>query len=124
MLNKLNIAKNILNSSLSELILSFSFLPEQNQLRFDLRNGSRLYIIYNVFGEYAYQLSFSYNPLDRIRFDAMDKKWKVPNPPHHFHPRFIKEGFHSPMTGNPSQDLPVLIDLIISHKLDNTNVRF
>ena len=59
----------LIKESNSELILSFSFLPEQNQLRFDLRNGSRLYIIYNDFDEYAYQLNFSYNPLDRIRFD-------------------------------------------------------
>ncbi len=55
-------------SNISVLILSFSFIPEQNQLRFDLRDGSRLYIIYNDVNEYAYQLSFSYDPLDRIKF--------------------------------------------------------
>ena len=106
------------------MILSFSFIPEQNQLKFDLRDGSRLYIIYNDVNEYAYQLSFSYDPLDRIRFDSMDKNWPTSNPPHHFHPRFTKNGFHSPMIGSPSYDIPILIKLLKTHKLEDKNLRF
>ena len=111
-------------SNLSESILSFSYIPEQNQLRFDLRNGSRLYIVYNDFDEYAYQYIFSDDPLDRIRFDAMDKKWNVPTPPHHFHPRFNKNGFHSPMNGIPSHDIPILIKMLKSHELEDKNLQF
>ena len=111
-------------SNLSESILSFSYTPEQNQLRFDFRNGSRLYIVYNDFDEYAYQLNFSDDPLDRIRFDAMDKKWVVPTPPHHFHPRFSKDGFHSPMNGIPSHDIHILIRMLKSHELEDKNLQF
>ncbi len=74
--------------------------------------------------EYAYQLCFSNNFLDRVRFDAMDKNWEVINPPHHYHPRFSKKGFQSPMTGNPKQDIPIFIDLIRTHKLEDKKHRF
>ncbi len=54
----------------------------------------------------------------------MDKNWDVLNPPHHFHPRFNNEGLHSPMIGTPNHDIPILIDLITSHQLENKNLRF
>ncbi|MHA1719294.1 MAG: hypothetical protein ACTSXK_07200 [Promethearchaeota archaeon] len=54
----------------------------------------------------------------------MDKNWPTSNPPHHFHPRFTKNGFHSPMIGSPSYDIPILIKLLKTHKLEDKNLRF
>ncbi|MHA1518997.1 MAG: hypothetical protein ACTSVZ_04525 [Promethearchaeota archaeon] len=121
---KLRDALDLLHSHLPTHILSYSYIPEQNQMRLNLTNGSRLYIIYNEADEYAYQLSFSYDPLDRIRFDSMDKNWSVQSSPHHFHPRYNKNGFDSPMMGVPSNDIPILIELIKSHNLEDKNLRF
>lgn len=89
-------------------------------MRFDFNNGSRLYIAYNDFDEYAYQLIFSFEPLDRIRFNAMDKSWNVDEPPHHFHPRFDEKGYNSPMLGIPSEYFPlfiIILNLIIPESI-------
>ncbi len=42
--------------------------------------------------------------LDRCRFDNYDDKWNTITRPNHFHPRFVKEGFKSPMIGHPNKN--------------------
>ena len=71
--------------------------------------GFRLYIRYNDYGEYSYQLIFSQKPNDRLRFDNYDNVWKVSTHPHHFHQRGEKNAIESPMTGDPNHDIPILI---------------
>ena len=54
----------------------------------------------------------------------MDKEWNVSSKPNHFHPRFTKNGFNSPMTGDFSIDIPLLIEMIKNHKLLDERLRF
>lgn len=85
-------------------------------LEIKLINGLRLHIRYNDFGEYSYKLIFSSDDLDRIRFDNYDKDWNVETKPHHYHLRGAEEAMKSPMSGTPSDDLPILISEIEKHK--------
>jgi len=62
--------------------------------------------------------------LDRCRFDNYDDKWNVKTRPNHFHPRYDENGYNSPMTGNPSQDLQLLIKLIKTGNLLAKKIRF
>ena len=71
--------------------------------------GFILYIRYNDFDEYSYQLNFSQKPYDRIRFDNYDKFWEVSTRPHRFHKRGKKNAIKSPMKGDPLNDFPILI---------------
>jgi hypothetical protein len=121
---KLDAAKKHVIEILSSDMLTLDFNPEQNQFKCVLRDGSRLYIVYNSGGEHAYQLLFSEDRLDRVRFDSMDVTWKVTSKPNHFHPRFAKEGFFSPMTGDPESDMPNLCNLIKNHRLLDKDHRF
>ncbi len=107
-----------------EEINSIIFQTEHNQLKLTFNDGSLLYIGFNDAEEYAYQLIFSAENLDRIRFDCMDKNWIVSSNPHHFHPRFHTEGFESPMNGNPETDIPLLIKLIQEGQLKQKDIRF
>lgn len=85
--------KSILEISLRDKIKSVEIKILYNQLKTEFSDSSLLYIVYNDFGEYAYQLIFSNNKLDRIRLDSMDKNWEVDTNPNHFHPRFSKNGY-------------------------------
>lgn len=116
--------KSILEISLRDKIKSVEIKILHNQLKTEFSDSSLLYIVYNEFGEYAYQLIFSNNKLDRIRFDSMDKNWEVDTNPNHFHPRFSKNGYNSPMTGKYENDLPILIKLINNGNLLDENYRF
>ena len=49
---------------------------------------------------------------DRERFDNYDKKWNIKTHPHHFHPRYRKEGKESLMTGIPDHDIPLLVKFL------------
>ncbi|KKN04175.1 hypothetical protein LCGC14_1100130 [marine sediment metagenome] len=62
--------------------------------------------------------------LDRCRFDNYDDKWNLSTRPNHFHPRFIKDGFISPMIGHPDQDIQKLCKLLLSNKLILKDFRF
>lgn len=86
-------------------------------MTFSLLDGSKLYIRYNDFGEYSYQLDFSQKKDDRIRYDNFDDKWPVSSQPHHFHPRNGLEALESPMTGDPEHDMPLLIKVIVEEDL-------
>ncbi|MFW9992672.1 MAG: DUF6516 family protein [Candidatus Odinarchaeota archaeon] len=123
-LDKLNKAKQLIRKSLDQRITSYAYQANHNQLKFTFRDGSVLYVIYNRIGEYAYQLLFSKQSLDRVRFDSMDKEWNVDTKPNHFHPRGDKKGYRSPMIGNPEDDIPELVKLILSGELKNRTKRF
>ena len=105
-------ARNIILECLAGEINAILFQTEHNQLRITFHDDTVLYIGYNDAEEYAYQLMFSKEHLDRIRFDCMDKKWDVSSDPHHFHPRFHLQGLVSPMNGDPTTDIPLLVNLI------------
>ena len=81
-------------------------------LMIQLKDGSILYIRYNDFVEYSYQIMFSHKPLDRVRFDNYDDRWEVSTRPHHLHPRNQEKAKESQMTGIPSHDIPLLIDYV------------
>ncbi len=105
-------------------ILHFKIEDNLGRLKVFFSNGSILYVYYNNYDEYAYQIVFSSSPLDRIRFDSMDAKWDVESKPNHFHPRFTKEAFESPMLGEPSTDMRKLCSLIQEGKVKSQDFRF
>jgi len=75
-------------------------------------NGLTVYIRFNDYQEYSYQVVFSLKPNDRIRFDNFDARWSIDSQPHHFHPRCKENGIQSPMKGDPNYDIPILIKII------------
>jgi len=81
-------------------------------LKVTFLKGFILYIRFNDFQEYSYQLMYSQQPNDRLRFDNFDDRWPVRTRPHHFHPRHGGDAIESPMTGIPEQDIPILIQMI------------
>ncbi len=78
--------------------------------------GIGIYIRYNDFEEYSYQIVFSQEFLDRIRYDNYDEMWNVNSKPHHLHPRGKKAAFESPMNGEPKHDIPILLKELIEKK--------
>jgi hypothetical protein len=70
-----------------------------------LRDETHLFILYNNHNEYTYPIFFSKIELDRTRFDSYDDGWKVFTKPHHFHSRYDKIEFFSPMNGNLEHDI-------------------
>ncbi len=117
-------AKRLILESLDPQITHFLYQENHNQHKYTFRDGSTLYIVYNRKGDYAYQLLFSSQPLDRVRFDSLDKKWDVDTKPHHFHPKGRSDAYRSPMTGNPDEDIPRLVSYILSGELRKANKRF
>ena len=89
-----------------------------------LRDGTKFYVRYNNHNEYSYTVIFSKNKWDRIRFDNYDDKWIVKTRPNHFHPRYNKDGFVSPMNGLPEHDIPLLSSFIKSGDLFSQDFRF
>ena len=71
-----------------------------------------LYIRYNDFSEYSYQLNYSRNKYARIRYDNYDKHWKISTTPHHLHERGKMSAIESPMKGIPIEDMQVLITIL------------
>lgn len=60
---------------------------------------------------------FSFQMLDRIRFDNFDDNWEVPSKPHHTHPRHLKTAIESPFKGIPSEDIKFLCSIIQSGEI-------
>ncbi|MBN1216627.1 MAG: hypothetical protein JXA99_14455 [Candidatus Lokiarchaeota archaeon] len=114
---KLKIAKDILEQELSEIIsfLSIDFIFKRLNIKF--HNGINIYIVYNNYDEYSYSILFSKLKLDRYRFDNYDDRWNVSSKPHHFHPRNAKEAIESKMTGLPEKDMIYLVDFLKSKKI-------
>ena len=108
-LNKLAIARKILLNELLSKIKNEYIDDERPFLKITFFKGTILYIRYNDYDEYSYQLIFSQEPLDRIRYDNYDDMWKVKSSPHHFHLTGEKTAIKSPMNGDPEHDIPILL---------------
>ncbi|MFX0063158.1 MAG: DUF6516 family protein [Candidatus Hermodarchaeota archaeon] len=106
-------ARSLLFKSLAPRISSDVINLEGCFFKLVFTNGTILYLTYNNFSEYSYQYIYSYKQFDRERFDNYDKNWNVTTHPHHFHPRGVKEGKESPMTGEVDHDLPLLVDFLL-----------
>ena len=78
-------------------------------------NEITLYIRYNDYGEYSYNVIFSPNPNDQMRFDNYDDIWDVKARPHHFHIPGLQSVVNGPMKGEPDHDIPILLKHIIDH---------
>ena len=108
-IDKLKAARKfLLNELLSEIKEEY-IDDERPFLKITFFKGLVLYIRYNDYDEYSYQLIFSQEPLDRIRYDNYDDMWEVSSKPHHFHTRGDKTAIESPMIGDPSKDIPILL---------------
>ena len=83
-----------------------------SQLKITLKSGVILYIKYNEFGEYGYQIIYSPRKNDFSRFDNFDDKWDVSTKPHHLHERGNRNVVASSMIGKPTHDIPILIKYI------------
>ncbi|MHA1660099.1 MAG: toxin-antitoxin system TumE family protein [Promethearchaeota archaeon] len=118
-LDKLIVArKRLLNELLTEIKDEY-IDDERPFLKITFFKGLILYIRYNDYDEYSYQLVFSQKPLDRIRYDNYDDMWKVKSKPHHFHPRGDKTAIESPMNGNPKNDIPILLKKLLKKEFKN-----
>ena len=95
--------KEIINSELDHSIYQLKILFSQ---------GTVLYIRYNKYDEYAYQVIFSKRKGDWIRYDNFDDIWSVSTKPHHFHSRYNKPIMESRMIGDPEHDMPKLIEFL------------
>jgi len=80
-------ARSIIEEKLKIRIISFQIDLIACRLKYQLRDGTKLFIHFNDYSEYGYQLIFSDKGLDRVRFDNHDDHWNVQTKPHHFHPR-------------------------------------
>lgn len=101
----------LINQFLSE-IYEIILNDDRPILTIKFRKGFILYIRYNDFDEYSYQILFSQKKFDRIRYDNYDDKWNVSSKPHHFHPRNKQTALESRMIGKPGKDIPVLIQIL------------
>ncbi|MFX0098985.1 MAG: DUF6516 family protein [Candidatus Hodarchaeota archaeon] len=81
-------------------------------LTISFTKGIKLYIRYNDFGEYSYQVQFSHVKDDRIRFDNYDTTWPTKTAPHHVHQVGTGDAIDSPMVGDPAKDMPHLIKML------------
>ena len=109
-IDKLRAARKlILNELLSEI--KDEYIDDEHPfLKITFFKGLVLYIRYNDYDEYSYQLIFSQEPLDRICYDNYEDIWKEKSRPHHFHPRGNKTAIESPMNGDPKHDIPILLN--------------
>ena len=118
-IEKLTTARSfILNKLLSEIKEEY-IDDERPFLKIAFLKGLILYIRYNDYDEYSYQLTFSQEPLDRIRYDNYDENWEVNSKPHHFHPRGEKIAVESPMKGDPKHDILILLKKLLEKEFKN-----
>ena len=106
---------NLLNKQIIDIELNESL----SQLKVFLDSGETIFIRYNRFGEYGYQIIHSRNKGDFSRFDNYDDQWNVSTRPHHFHIRGGEKVQVSPMNGTPGHDISILVDYI-RNSLDQT----
>jgi len=102
-------ARELLIDLLGNDIIKDELDDTYSQLKLIFNSGIVLYIRYNEYGEYGYQIIFSPLKDDFSRFDNFDDRWDVPSKPHHFHKKGDKEAIASPMLGNPTHDIPILV---------------
>jgi len=123
-IRKLERSRLIIEGKLSIHLKKIHFEPKLARIHIILRNEISLFIRYNNHDDYAYSVLFSKVELDRCRFDNYDDRWNISTKPHHFHPRYNKLGFSSPMNGNPENDIPLICEFIKSGELLSTDLRF
>jgi len=123
-IKKLEESKSILEKELSIYIKNLNFEPKLARISLILRDDMNLYIRYNNHDEYSHVIIFSKLELDRVRFDNYDDRWNISTRPHHYHPRYLREGFSSPMNGNHEHDIPIFCNLIKSGHLRSSNFMF
>ncbi len=109
---KISIARKLLNEELSNYILEQKLNERKPLLTVKFLKGFTVHIRYNDYDEYSYQIQFSQQPQDFIRYDNFDDRWNVTSKPHHLHRRNTKEATESPMVGIPEKNIPILIEPI------------
>ena len=115
MINNLQFLQNariLLMELMNERIIEEELNVSHSQLKLFLDSGEIILIRYNQYGEYGYQIIHSRQKRDFSRFDNFDDKWDVKSRPHHYHLRGGKNVKSSPMTGNPKDDMPILVNYI------------
>ncbi|HMF31379.1 MAG TPA: hypothetical protein VKK79_08200 [Candidatus Lokiarchaeia archaeon] len=122
--DKIELAQDILEEDLGDLLENILFDFEIPRFTATLVDRTKIIIRYNNYDEYAYFIIFSESLLDRCLFDNYDQRWEVESSPHHFHPRFSKPAFSSPMNGNPELDIRLLCELIQSGSIFSSDLRF
>ncbi len=110
--SKIVIARKIIVQECLSEIKDILLDNDRPLLKISFLKGLVVYIRFNDYQEYSYQINFSFNLNDRIRFDNFDANWPVKTQPHHLHPRGKKDGIESPMIGDPNHDIPLLIEFI------------
>lgn len=111
-ISKLVKARKILFHALETEIIQLNLDSLIYQLKIVFSQGSILFIRYNEFDEYAYQVIFSKRKGDFVRFDNFDDRWLISTKPHHFHTKYYKKVTESSMTGDPEHDMPILIEYL------------
>ena len=94
------VGKEIIKDTLDEIF---------SQLHIVFKSGLILYIRYNEYKEYGYQIIFSTEKNDFSRFDNFDDKWDVSTKPHHHHIKGSDIVIASSMIGEPTHDIPLLV---------------
>ena len=109
---KNEIARELLERNLRDLIASIKVDYNIPRLTVNLTDGAQIIIRYNNHEEYACFIIYSESELDRCLFDNYDQLWDVATRPHHFHPRYEKLAIESPMNGDPAVDIVTLVEFI------------
>lgn len=112
-------ARKILFQALQSDIIQTELKTSIFQVKILFSQGSILFIRYNEYNEYGYQLVFSKRKNDFVRFDNFDDRWPVSTKPHHFHSKYNKAVVESPMTGDPKLDMPKLIKFMKEELFSN-----
>jgi len=109
----LELARNIIIKEYNTLVREIILDKDRPVLKVVFHIEIYLYIRYNEYEEYSYCAIFSPNPDDQMRFDNYDDIWDVKTRPHHFHVRGMQSVIESPMRGEPSYDIPILLNNIL-----------
>jgi len=109
----LELARNIIIKEYNSLIREIILDKDRPVLKIVFHIEIFLYIRYNDYGEYSYCVIFSPNPDDQMRFDNYDDIWDVKTRPHHFHVRGMQSVVDSPMSGEPNDDIPILLKYVL-----------
>ncbi len=109
---KIFIALKFIQDTFTRKITSYKKDEDRPVISIYFNIGINLHIRYNDHEEYSYQIMFSQDKFDRIRYDNFDDHWSISTKPHHVHKRGKKEATESKMTGQPECDMPLLIEVL------------
>ncbi len=114
---KVSKATKLFIENFPEQVVSLEIDQILPRVKFVLEGNIILYIRYNDYGEYSYQIIFSNRINDWIRYDNYDSYWDVKTMPNHKHIRNEEKVMNSLMTGDPVSDIPRLIEEILRNLL-------